>query len=31
MSLIEPERFLMCKESFVGKCRYNGLGFFEKA
>jgi hypothetical protein len=30
MSLIEPENFLLCRESFVGKCRYNGLGFFEK-
>ena len=30
LSLIEPENFLLCKESFVGTCRYNGLGFFEK-
>lgn len=30
MSLIEPENFLLCRDSFVGKCRYNGLGFFEK-
>lgn len=27
---IEPENFLLCKEGFVSKCRYNGLGFFEK-
>jgi len=30
LSLIEPERFLLCKEGFVGMCRYNGQGFFEK-
>ncbi|NBW57073.1 hypothetical protein EBR43_04680 [bacterium] len=29
LSLIEPENFLLCKNSCVGKCRYNGLGFFE--
>jgi len=30
LSLIEPENFLLCREGFVDKCRYNGLGFFEK-
>jgi hypothetical protein len=30
MSLIEPDNFLLCKDSFVDRCRYNGLGFFEK-
>jgi hypothetical protein len=30
LSLIEPDNFLLCKEGFVDKCRYNGLGFFEK-
>lgn len=30
LSLIEPENFLLCKQSCVGKCRYNGMGFFEK-
>ena len=30
LSLIGPEDFLLCGDSFVDQCRYNGMGFFEK-
>ena len=30
LSLIEPNHFLLCKESFVLCTRYNGQGFFER-
>jgi len=30
LSLIEPDSFLLCKDSFVLSTRYNGQGFFER-